>query len=130
MIGAVNWWLAGLIGLVVGAALAWLVGRLVEAARNPPDTLVSNVRALEVDPALSRALEVREAPGIVVGPHDEVLYATETARTAGLVQGTRIQDTDIRQVAINLRIIKAITDNKLIWNLKAAVVDMDICRTA
>ncbi len=95
MIGAVNWWLAGLIGLVVGAALAWLVGRLVEAARNPPDTLVSNVRALEVDPALSRALEVREAPGIVVGPHDEVLYATETARTAGLVQGTRIQDTEL-----------------------------------
>lgn len=95
MIWAVNWWLAGLIGLVVGAALTWLIERTVSAARNPPDTLDTDAWEPEVDPTLISALDLRNGPGIVVGDHDEVLYATEQAISIGLVEGSRIVDPEL-----------------------------------
>ena len=41
-------------------------------------------------PAVAEVLAVLNSAGVVVGPHDEVLEATTTARTLGLARGTRI----------------------------------------
>jgi two-component system sensor histidine kinase SenX3 len=86
----VNWCVAGLIGVVVGAALMFLIGRAVVASRVKPDPLPLDAPPQRADPSLTRALAALEAPAIVAGFHDEVLYATDEARVAGLAQGTRI----------------------------------------
>lgn len=92
MICHVYWWLAGLIGLVVGVGGAVLVTRAVRASRNPVDTLATPVRAVPVDPSLQAALDLLESPAAVVGAHDEVLHSNEAAEQGALVEGSRVAD--------------------------------------
>lgn len=87
--------MAGLIGVVIGAALMFVIGRAVHASRSEPDALALDIPPQQANPSLTRALAALEAPAIVAGMHDEVLYATNEARAADLAQGTRIGVTEL-----------------------------------
>ena len=74
------------VGLCIGALLVWIVLR-----RRRPDPSPALEPAEPVVPAgVAEVLAVLNSTGVVVGPHDEVLQATGTARTLGLVRGSRI----------------------------------------
>ena len=73
-------------GLLLGLLLAWLAmrprlaGAAPERQPEPP----------AVPAGVADVLRVLKSSALVVGPHDEVLQATESARSYGLVRGTRI----------------------------------------
>jgi two-component system sensor histidine kinase SenX3 len=52
---------------------------------------------------VAEVLSVLPSSGIVVGPHDEVLEATSTARTLGLVRGSRIAVPELLQLVRSVR---------------------------
>lgn len=92
---AVQWLLPGLVGLLVGIVVGLLVARAVHDSRHPVDTLASSVAPAQVSPELKRALTLAHGPGIVVGPHDEVLHSTVAARSGGLTVQSRIVDAEV-----------------------------------
>ncbi len=95
MIGAVYVWLAAIGGLVVGAVVTWLVGRALDEARHPVDTLATDVRQAVVEPEVKRVMALLKGAGVIVGPHDEVLHSTVAARSQSLTRGTRIADQEV-----------------------------------
>ena len=56
-----------------------------------------------VPAGVAEVLSVLPSAGVVVGPHDEVLEATATARTLGLVRGTRIAVPELLQLVRSVR---------------------------
>ncbi|SDR79414.1 two-component system, OmpR family, sensor histidine kinase SenX3 [Friedmanniella luteola] len=82
--------LAALAALVVGVLLGVLVTRWTRRDRTPvePDDLESATPPLP--DGVSEVLSVLRSSGVVVGPHDEVLEATSTARNLGLARGSRV----------------------------------------
>jgi two-component system sensor histidine kinase SenX3 len=52
---------------------------------------------------VAEVLSVLSSSGVVVGPHDEVLEATATARTLGLVRGSRIAVPELLQLVRSVR---------------------------
>ena len=76
------------VGLSIGALLAWI---LLRPRRHRPDPSAAlEPRGPVVPAAVTEVLSVLNSSGVVVGRHDEVLEATSTARTLGLVRGSRI----------------------------------------
>jgi two-component system sensor histidine kinase SenX3 len=83
-IGAVL--VALVVGLSIGVLLAWIVLR----SRRPDPSAALEPSGPVVPAGVTQVLSVLNSSGVVVGRHDEVLEATNTARTLGLVRGSRI----------------------------------------
>jgi len=80
--------------LVVGLLSGLLLGVLVlwRARRRPRPEVVTDLsdEPPVVPEGVSAVLDALTSSAVVVGPHDEVLEATVSARTQGLARGTRI----------------------------------------
>ena len=89
--------------LVVGVLLGVLIMVLArrQSAVEPTPTFES------VEPVVPRGvtevLAILSASGVVIGPHDEVLEATTTARTLGLVRGSRIAVPELLKLVRDVR---------------------------
>ena len=81
---------AVLVGLVVGLAIGALLMWVVLRSRRPDPSAALEPAGPVVPAGVTQVLAVLNSSGVVVGPHDEVLEATSTARTLGLVRGSRI----------------------------------------
>lgn len=94
--------LAVLVGLLVGSAITWLFCRGWRG-----ETSSGNEDASEDAPAYSpqlvAALDLLRAGAMIVGEHDEVLYATAAARSMGAVRGTRIGQAEVLDLVRQVR---------------------------
>jgi two-component system, OmpR family, sensor histidine kinase SenX3 len=79
-----------LVALVVGLGIGALLGWIVLRSRRPDPSAASDPPGSVVPAGVAEVLAVLNSTGVVVGRHDEVLEATSTARTLGLVRGRRI----------------------------------------
>ncbi|HZL75954.1 MAG TPA: ATP-binding protein [Propionibacteriaceae bacterium] len=87
------------VGLAIGVLLAWAVLRTRREEPSPTFDVAEPV----VPVGVAEVLSVLPSSGIVVGPHDEVLEATATARTLGLVRGSRIAVPELLQLVRSVR---------------------------
>jgi two-component system sensor histidine kinase SenX3 len=87
------------VGIGIGVLLAWLTLRSREAEPAPTFDVAEPV----VPTGVSEVLRVLPSAGILVGPHDEVLETTATARTLGLVRGSRIAVPELLQLVRTVR---------------------------
>lgn len=89
--------MAGLIGLLIGAFVMFLVLQARETARR------AAAQAPTLDDQVIDVLTLVHSGGIVVGEHDEVTYSTAQARNFGLVRGTRIGSPDLLEAVRRAR---------------------------
>jgi two-component system, OmpR family, sensor histidine kinase SenX3 len=82
------------IGLGIGVLLTWTALRTRQAEPSP----IFDVAEPVVPAGVAEVLVVLPAAGVVVGPHDEVLQANATARSLGLVRGSRISVPELLQL--------------------------------
>ena len=106
--------LAAALALVAGVLLGLLVARW---ARRPgtddPDPFVdAEPVVLE---GVAEVLAVLSSSGVVVGPHDEVLEATSTARNLGLARGSRVALPPL------LELVRAVRSDGLIRTVELEV---------
>jgi two-component system sensor histidine kinase SenX3 len=87
------------VGVAIGVLLAWAVLRTRREEPSPTFDVAEPV----VPVGVAEVLSVLPSSGIVVGPHDEVLEATATARTLGLVRGSRIAVPELLQLVRSVR---------------------------
>lgn len=90
---------AAVVGLAIGALLTWAILRMRRSEPTPTFDLSEPV----VPFGVAEVLAVLPSAGAVVGPHDEVLEATATARTLGLVRGSRITMPELLQLVRSVR---------------------------
>ncbi|HWI00650.1 MAG TPA: ATP-binding protein [Propionibacteriaceae bacterium] len=96
---------AGLFGgLVIGICVAWLV------LRPRPNDLITDLEGEppEVPVGVSSVLDVLSSSALVIGPHDEVLEATTSARTQGLARGSRVAVPEVLDLVRQVRRERAI----------------------
>nr|WP_197430125.1 ATP-binding protein [Auraticoccus cholistanensis] len=94
--------LAAVLGAVLGATVAvWVV--LSRARTRPTVQERLNVTEVQVPDGVSQMLGVLRSAGVVVGPHDEVLQATDQARGVGLVRGTRVVHREMLELVREAR---------------------------
>ena len=91
---------AGLVGgLLIGVCIAWLAARsrrsevITDLADEPP----------QVPEGISSVLDALNSSALVVGPHDEVLEASTSARTQGLARGSRVAVPEVLNVVRQVR---------------------------
>jgi two-component system, OmpR family, sensor histidine kinase SenX3 len=96
---------AGLFGgLMIGICIVWLVARprqndvITDLAGEPP----------QVPEGISSVLDVLSSSAVIVGPHDEVLEATTTARSQGLARGSRVAVPEVLDLVRSVRRERAI----------------------
>ena len=95
-------WVA-VVALVVGLGMGVvLTGSALRTRREEPSPAF-DVAEPVVPAGVAEVLSVLPSAGVVVGPHDEVLEATATARTLGLVRGTRIAVPELLQLVRSVR---------------------------
>jgi two-component system sensor histidine kinase SenX3 len=87
------------VGLGIGALLTWVALRTRREEPGPTFSVAEPV----VPAGVAEVLSVLSSSGVVVGPHDEVLEATATARTLGLVRGSRIAVPELLQLVRSVR---------------------------
>jgi two-component system, OmpR family, sensor histidine kinase SenX3 len=87
------------VGLGMGVVLTWVALRTRREEPSPTFDVAEPV----VPAGVAEVLSVLPSAGVVVGPHDEVLEATATARTLGLVRGTRIAVPELLQLVRSVR---------------------------
>jgi two-component system, OmpR family, sensor histidine kinase SenX3 len=87
------------VGLGIGALLTWVALRTRREEPGPTFSVAEPV----VPVGVAEVLSVLSSSGVVVGPHDEVLEATATARTLGLVRGSRIAVPELLQLVRSVR---------------------------
>jgi two-component system, OmpR family, sensor histidine kinase SenX3 len=104
---------AGLFGgLLIGICIAWLVARprqndvITDLAGEPP----------QVPEGISSVLDVLSSSAVLVGPHDEVLEATTTARSQGLARGSRVAVPEV------LDLVRAVRRERAIRSLDLEIV--------
>jgi two-component system, OmpR family, sensor histidine kinase SenX3 len=80
-------------GLVIGIGIAWLA---IRNRRSQEDEVaeITNPK-VQVPTGVSAVLEALSSSAVVVGPQDEILAATTSARTQGLARGSRIAVPEI-----------------------------------
>jgi two-component system, OmpR family, sensor histidine kinase SenX3 len=91
--------LAIVLGIGIGALLTWAALRTRHAEPTPTFDVTEPV----VPTGVAEVLAALPSAGIVVGPHDEVLETTATARTLGLVRGSRIAVPELLQLVRSVR---------------------------
>ena len=82
--------LLALVALVVGVVLGVLVARRAGRDRAPVDFDEPGPSTPALPEGVAEVLSVLPSSGVVVGPHDEVVEATTTARNLGLARGSRV----------------------------------------
>jgi two-component system sensor histidine kinase SenX3 len=87
------------VGLGIGVLLTWVTLRTRREEPGPTFSVAEPV----VPVGVAEVLSVLSSSGVVVGPHDEVLEATATARTLGLVRGSRIAVPELLQLVRSVR---------------------------
>jgi len=87
------------LGIGIGALLTWAALRTRHAEPTPTFDVTEPV----VPTGVAEVLAALPSAGIVVGPHDEVLETTATARTLGLVRGSRIAVPELLQLVRSVR---------------------------
>jgi two-component system, OmpR family, sensor histidine kinase SenX3 len=87
------------VGLGIGVLLTWAILRTRREEPSPTFDVAEPV----VPVGVAEVLSVLPSSGVVVGPHDEVLEATATARTLGLVRGSRIAVPELLQLVRSVR---------------------------
>jgi two-component system, OmpR family, sensor histidine kinase SenX3 len=87
------------VGLAIGVLLTWGVFRTRQEEPSPTFDVAEPV----VPVGVAEVLSVLPSSGVVVGPHDEVLEATTTARTLGLVRGSRIAIPELLHLVRGVR---------------------------
>ncbi|NLT31100.1 MAG: two-component sensor histidine kinase [Propionibacterium sp.] len=92
--------LAGLVGLVVGG----LVGYLVLRGQQRPEPAPPPPTPTELPPIVSQIINVLRTAGVVVGPHDEVLQSSAQARTLGIVRGSRVIQPELLKLVREVRV--------------------------
>ena len=102
--------LAGLVvGLAIGALLVWVALR----SRRPDPSAALEPAGPVVPAGVTEVLAVLNSSGVVVGRHDEVLEATSTARTLGLVRGSRIVPPRLLELVRTVRRERAVATSDL-----------------
>lgn len=86
MIALVSPVIASGLGAVVGALVALLVLTLVRRRRTPPPPEVPDFPVAD----LVSILDAVRAGATLLGPHDDIVCANETAEKMGVVRGTRV----------------------------------------
>ncbi|HET9779116.1 MAG TPA: ATP-binding protein [Propionibacteriaceae bacterium] len=87
------------VGLGIGALLAWVALRSRQAELSPTFDIAEPV----VPVGVAEVIRALPAAGAVVGPHDEVLEANATARSLGVVRGSRISVPELLQLVRSVR---------------------------
>ena len=87
------------VGIGIGALVVWAALRTRQAEPTPTFDVTEPV----VPTGVAEVLAALPSAGIVVGPHDEVLETTATARTLGLVRGSRIAVPELLQLVRSVR---------------------------
>ncbi len=95
--------LVAAIALVVGIGIGMLI--MLGARQGRPEDELEPFESEEpvVPSGVTEVLAILRSSGVVVGPHDEVLEATSSARTLGLVRGTRIALPEVLQLVREVR---------------------------
>ena len=94
---------AALVALVVGLGLGALAVWISLRSRRPDPAAMLEPPGSVVPAGVAEVLSVLNSAGVVVGRHDEVLEATSTARTTGLVRGSRIVPPRLLDVVRDVR---------------------------
>src|SRR5215204_6620996 len=92
--------MAGLFGgLVIGICIAWL------AIRYRRSEVITDLagESPQIPEGISSVLDVLSSSAVVVGPHDEVLEATTSARTQGLARGSRVAVPELLDLVRQVR---------------------------
>ena len=97
------------VGLSIGALVVWAVFR----SRREDPAPIFETDYPEVPVGVAEVLAVLNSAGVVVGPHDEVLEATTTARTLGLARGTRIGVPQVLDLVRTVRRDQRVTTTEL-----------------
>jgi two-component system, OmpR family, sensor histidine kinase SenX3 len=87
------------VGLGIGALLAWVALRSRRAEPSP----ILDIAEPVVPVGVAEVIRALPAAGAVVGPHDEVFEANATARSLGLVRGSRISVPELLQLVRSVR---------------------------
>jgi two-component system sensor histidine kinase SenX3 len=87
------------VGLGIGALLVWATLRTRPAEPSP----IVDIAEPVVPVGVAEVLRVLPAAGVVVGAHDEVLEANATAKSLGLVRGSRISMPELLQLVRSVR---------------------------
>jgi two-component system sensor histidine kinase SenX3 len=87
------------VGLGIGALLAWVALRSRRAEPSP----ILDIAEPVVPVGVAEVVRALPAAGAVVGPHDEVLEANATARSLGLVRGSRMSVPELLQLVRSVR---------------------------
>ncbi len=93
----------GIVAIVVGIGIGALVVWTAMRTRHAEPTPIFDVTEPVVPTGVAEVLAALPSAGIVVGPHDEVLETTSTARTLGLVRGSRIAVPELLQLVRSVR---------------------------
>ncbi len=90
---------------VAALVLGVVIGALIFRRRTPaPDPAERFAQPEPTVPSgVSEILAMQRSAGIVAGPHDEVIEATDTARHLGLVRGTRIIEPELLDLVREVR---------------------------
>jgi two-component system, OmpR family, sensor histidine kinase SenX3 len=88
-------------GLVIGVGIAWLA---IRSRRSEEDEVAEITdEQVQVPTGVSAVLEALRSSAVVVGPQDEILAATTSARTQGLARGSRIAVPEIIDLVREVR---------------------------
>jgi two-component system sensor histidine kinase SenX3 len=87
------------VGLGIGALLVWVALRSRRAKPSPTLDIAEPV----VPVGVAEVVRALPAAGAVVGAHDEVFEANPTARSLGLVRGSRISVPELLQLVRSVR---------------------------
>ena len=109
-------WVA-VLALVVGVVIGLLAARWIRRERADP--VLDPFAGTEpvVPDGVADVLSILPSSGVVVGPHDEVLEATSTARNLGLARGSRVALPEL------LELVRAVRQDRLI-----RTVDLELTR--
>jgi two-component system, OmpR family, sensor histidine kinase SenX3 len=95
-------WVVGLLGgLVIGIGIAWLAFRTTR--RKEDEVAEVTDEQVQVPTGVSAVLEALSSSAVAVGPQDEILTATTSARIQGLARGNRIAVPEIVDLVREVR---------------------------
>lgn len=95
--------LAAALALVVGVALGLLVAWWTRRDRFDPGADPFAGAEPVVPDGVADVLAILSSAGVVIGPHDEVLEATSTARNLGLARGSRVALPELLELVREVR---------------------------